>query len=103
MHVWVVASISLCVLWKNSKDDIYKIYTHHEEDAEVGQFSEEILHTDWVGVKGKIAANALVELLHVLVHRGQFFILLAGMLAEAVRTESREKEINMSQIQTKHT
>ena len=70
----------------------HKVCTHHEQDAEVGQFSEEILHADRMGVKGKIAAYALVELLHVLVHRGQFFILLPGMLAETVRrTESRKK------------
>lgn len=81
----------------------HNLYTHHEEDAEVGQFSEEILHTDRVGVKGKKAPYALVELLHVLVHRGQFFILFPGMLAEAVRrTESRENEKNMSQTQTEH-
>lgn len=67
-------------------------YTHHEEHAEVGQFSEEILHADRVRVKGKKAPYALVELLHVLVHRGQFLVLLPGMLAEAVRrTESRHK------------
>lgn len=55
----------------------HNLYTHHEEDAEVGEFAEEILHTDRVGVKGQIAADALVEFLHVLVHRGQFFILLS--------------------------
>ncbi len=69
----------------------HKLYTHHEQDAEVGQFSKEILHADRVGVKGKKAAYALVELLHVLVHRGQFFILLPGMLAEAVKKD-RVKE-----------
>lgn len=70
----------------------HEIFTHHEEDAEAGQISEELFHTDRVGVKGKVAAYALVQLLHVLVHRRQFFILLPGMLAEAVkRTELREK------------
>lgn len=70
-------------------------YTHHEEDAEVSQLSEEILHTHRMRVKGKIAANALIKLLHVLMHGGQFFILLPGMLAEAVRgTQSRKKGKN---------
>lgn len=68
--------------------------THQEEDAEVGQISKEVLHADRVRVKGKEIAEALVELLHVLVHHGQLFILLPGMLAEAVRrTESRKKEV----------
>lgn len=64
--------------------------THHEEGAEVGQISKEILHADGVGVKGKEVAEAFIELLHVLVHHGELFILLPGMFAEAVRkTESR--------------
>lgn len=64
--------------------------THHEEGAEVGQISKEVLHADRVGVKGEEAAEALVEFLHILVHHSQLFILLPGMLAEAVkRTESR--------------
>lgn len=68
--------------------------THQEEDAEVGQISKEVLHADRVWVKGKEIAEALVELLHVLVHHGQLFVLLPGMLAEAVRrTESRKKEV----------
>lgn len=44
--------------------------THHEESAEVGQISKEVLHADGVGVKGKEVAEAFVELLHVLVHLG---------------------------------
>lgn len=68
--------------------------THQEEDAEVGQISKEVLHADRVRVKGKEIAEAFVELLHVLVHHGQLFILLPGMLAEAVRrAESRKKEV----------
>lgn len=68
--------------------------TYHEEHAEVGQFSEEFFHTDRVGVKGEITSYILIQLLHVLVHGGQLFILLPGMLAEAVRrTESRKKHI----------
>ena len=64
--------------------------THHEEGAEVGQISKEVLHADGVGIKGEEVAEAFVELLHVLVHHGKFFILLTGMFAEAVRrTESR--------------
>lgn len=81
----------------------FKLYTHHEEDAEVGQFSKEILHADRVRVKGKIAAYALEELLHVLVHGGQLFILLPGMLAEAVRrTESRNKKANHHHLKHRH-
>lgn len=69
-----------------------KVCTYHEEHAEVGQFSEEFFHTDRVGVKGKITAYIFIQLLHVLVHGGQFFILLPGTLAEAVRSrESRKK------------
>lgn len=69
-----------------------KVCTYHEEHAEVGQFSEEFFHTDRVGVKGKITAYTFIQLLHVLVHGGQFFILLPGTLAEAVRRrESRKK------------
>lgn len=49
--------------------------TYHEEEAEVGQFSEEVLHTDRLRVECKKAAGVLVELLHVFVHGGQFFIL----------------------------
>lgn len=68
--------------------------THQEEDAEVGQISKEVLHADRVRVKGKEIAEAFVELLHVLVHHGQLFVLLPGMLAEAVRrAESRKKEV----------
>lgn len=78
-----------------------KQYTHHEEEPEACQFSEEILHTEHVGVEGKVAADALVELLHVLVHRWQFLVLLSGMFAEAVRkTELREKQVLTSQTQT---
>ncbi len=81
----------------------HKLYTYHEEDAEVGQLSKEIFYADRVGVKGKIAAYVLVELLHVLVHRRQFLILLSGMLAEAVRrTESRENKKNTAHTQTKY-
>lgn len=65
--------------------------THQEEHAEVGQFSEEILHADRVRVEGEVAADALVQLLHVLVHRGQLLVLLSRMFAEAVgKEESRE-------------
>lgn len=79
------------------------LYTHHEEDAEVGQFSEEILHAHRMRVKGKKAAYVLIKLLHVLVHGGQFFILLPGMLAEAVgRTESRKKRENHHHHHLKH-
>lgn len=67
-------------------------HTHHEQDAEVGQISEEILHADGVGVKGEIAADVLVELLHVLVHGGQLFILLPSMLAEAVREDQESRK-----------
>lgn len=77
----------LCSCAKN-----LKVCTYHEEHAEVGQFSEEFFHTDRVGVKGKKTAYIFIQLLHVLVHGGQFFILLPGTLAEAVRSrESRKK------------
>lgn len=66
--------------------------THHEEDAEVGQLPEEVLHADRVGVKGEEAADGLVELLHVLMHGRQLFVLLPRVLAEAVRApESRKR------------
>lgn len=68
--------------------------THQEEDAEVGQLSKEVLHADRVRVKGEETAEAFVELLHVLVHHGQLFVLLPGMLAEAVRrAESRNTHV----------
>lgn len=80
-----------------------KQYTHHKEHAEVGEFSEEILHADRVRVKGEVAAYALVKLLHVLVHQGQFFILLSGMLGEAVRrTELRRKEKHVCNTDKRH-
>ena len=69
--------------------------THHEERAEVGQVSEEVLGAEGVWVKGVEAAQVLVELLHVLVHGGELLVLLPRMLAEAVQAgrgqESRRK------------
>lgn len=94
---WLV-SVSLCVFYFERQAVIRLLTrtqrstcTHHEEDAEVGQFSKEVLHADWVGVKRKVVADALVEFLHVLVHCGQFFILLPGMFAEAVRRSVKGK------------
>lgn len=81
----------------------HNLYTYQEEDAEVGQLSKEILHADWVGVKGEITAYALVELLHVLVHRGQLFILLPGMLGEAVRRTVKEKGERLWRIHISYT
>lgn len=86
-----------CVSYEERVNTSYKnhklLYTHHEEDAEVSQLSEEILNAHRMRVKREIAADVLKELLHVLVHGGQFFILLPGILAEAVRRmESRKKD-----------
>lgn len=67
-----------------------KLNTHHEEEAEAGQLSKKVLHADCVGVESKVVADILVELFHVLVHGGQFLVLLPGMFTEAVRgTELR--------------
>lgn len=97
VYVWVVVPgyPCACQLWSSRSFHAHaqreqKLDTHHEEEAEVGQLSKKVLHADRVGVEGKIVADTLVELLHVLVHGGQFLVLLPGMFAEAVRgTELR--------------
>lgn len=77
------------------------VCTHHEEDAEVGKISKEILHAQRVGVKSEVAAGVLVELLHVLVHGGELLILLTRMFAEAVRAGSELRANMVGGKQTK--
>lgn len=79
-------------LEKKKKKQNCEISTHQEEHAEVGQFSKEFLQADSVRVKGKVAAEALVELLHVLVHGGEFLVLLSSVLAEAVRGKKKSRK-----------
>lgn len=66
--------------------------THHEEVAEVSQVSKEVLDANSVGVEGEVASQALVELLHILVHGGKLLVLLSGMLGKAVGTKWLRKD-----------
>lgn len=59
--------------------------THQKQSSEVAQITEEFFYAYCFGIKGKVFSQVLIQLSHVVVHVGQFFILLSGTLSKAVR------------------
>lgn len=58
--------------------------THQKQSSKVAEITKKFFYAHCLRVKDEVFSEILIELDHVVVHGGQFFILVSGTLCKTV-------------------